>query len=1177
VAEMSETQGTEPRPLDGLLGGRLRIDLYLAIFAGLVLLTILTRFADLGTRVMSHDETTHVYFSWQLEQGRGYAHDPLSHGPLQFHLLALSYFLFGDSDASARFPVAVAGVMAVLMIWPLQRWIGRQSALVTAALMFASPFMLYYARYARNEAYVVVEALLMFWAVFSYLERRRASSLYWLAAALSLHFVTKETSFIYAAQLLILLAVLFLIEAIRKPWPNPIRRTVFLLGIVGAVIAGGTALVVFLRDRTLAGDAATMSASLPVLIGVLLALAAAVLAAVMFVQSFGRRVQTEFPALDLFIVTGTLTATQLGAFPSAALGWDPLAYSDFSEWGRTLAMVVVVVVLAAAVGLLWNWRRWIIAAGIFAAIYVPLYTTLFTNPQGLATGLVGSLGYWLVQQGVQRGTQPLYYYLLIEIPLYEYLVAIGGLVAAGMGISSLIREYRWPGLRQGGFRDLRTWALLTLGVMIVAWGARALGYLPAEIPAYQYLVVIGALVAAGIGIAYGIRRWGQQPPKPEEGPAAYDIPSLYPLVFGYWSVTALVLYTFAGERMPWLTVHIALPLIMLSGWAFGRFLNRVAWGRFREVRTWALLALVTLTILSLARFFGYLLGSPPPFGGTDLEHLRSTNGAITTLVVALVAGFAVVRLAMDWSVREVARLAGVAVLSGLYVLTLRASMRASFVNYDDATEYLVYAHSAGGPKLALAQIEELSRRTTGGLDIDLGYDNESTYPFWWYLRNYPKAHFFGEAPSRDIVSYPVVLAGQGNWDKVEAILRDRYYAFEYNRVWWPMQDYFGLTVERIRNALTSPEWRRALWDVWFHRDYTRYGEVAALDMSLRNWSPAEKLKLYVRKDVATQVWNYGIAPAVLEPVSLIDPYAEKTIVLPADASVGASGPEEGQFSTPRGIAVAPDGTLYVADTTNHRIQHLAADGTPLQAWGSFANIDPGPAPGGTFNEPWGVAVAGDGTVYVADTWNHRVQRFSPTGRFLGMWGTFGQAESQTALWGPRAVAVDAADRVYVADTGNKRIVVFDEQGNPLGQIGEPGGGPLGGQLAEPVGVAIGRNGLVYVADTWNSRIQVFEETEPNIWQPIADWQLDAWLTDSLDNKPYLDVNDSGRICASDPDGFRVLCFTDTGEFLVGWGSPGADVTQLGLPVGVAFDSACGLWVSDASNDRLMHFTLPGCS
>ncbi len=106
----------EPNPerveAESWLGSRIRLDRSLVIFAAIVLLAVLTRFAGLGDRVMSHDETTHVYFSWQLEQGRGYAHDPLSHGPLQFHLLALSYYLFGDNDASARLPAAVSGVAA---------------------------------------------------------------------------------------------------------------------------------------------------------------------------------------------------------------------------------------------------------------------------------------------------------------------------------------------------------------------------------------------------------------------------------------------------------------------------------------------------------------------------------------------------------------------------------------------------------------------------------------------------------------------------------------------------------------------------------------------------------------------------------------------------------------------------------------------------------------------------------------------------------------------------------------------------------------------------------------------------------------------------------------------------------------------------------------------------------
>jgi DNA-binding beta-propeller fold protein YncE len=333
----------------------------------------------------------------------------------------------------------------------------------------------------------------------------------------------------------------------------------------------------------------------------------------------------------------------------------------------------------------------------------------------------------------------------------------------------------------------------------------------------------------------------------------------------------------------------------------------------------------------------------------------------------------------------------------------------------------------------------------------------------------------------------------------------------------------------------------------------------------------------VRKDVAAQVWDYGVAPAVLQPISLVDPYAEKTLTLAADNVFGENGQEPGQLNLPRSVAVAPDGSLYVADTGNHRVQHLAPDGTLLADWGTFASLDQGEAPGGTFNEPWGIAVAPDGTVYVADTWNHRVQRFSPDGRFLGMWGTFGQAETQTAFWGPRDVAVDPSGRVYVSDTGNKRVVVFDESGTPLGEMGEAGGGPLPGQLSEPVGVAIGADGLVYVADTWNSRIQVFEETEPNTWEAVREWTLDAWLTNSLDNKPYLDISPSGVVCASDPDGFRTLCFDSAGTFLAGWGTPGTDLTQFGLPVGVAFDSACGLWVTDTNNHRLMHFTLPDCS
>jgi len=141
--------------LDRLLAGSVRINLEVGLYIILLIAALFTRFYDLESRVMSHDESLHTQFSWYLSEGRGFSHDPLMHGPLQMHLVALSYFLFGDSDATARFPAAAAGVLAVGLVILFRRYLGRWGALTAALLMLISPYMLYYSRYVRNEALVV--------------------------------------------------------------------------------------------------------------------------------------------------------------------------------------------------------------------------------------------------------------------------------------------------------------------------------------------------------------------------------------------------------------------------------------------------------------------------------------------------------------------------------------------------------------------------------------------------------------------------------------------------------------------------------------------------------------------------------------------------------------------------------------------------------------------------------------------------------------------------------------------------------------------------------------------------------------------------------------------------------------------------------------------------------------
>jgi uncharacterized protein (TIGR03663 family) len=131
------------------------------LFIGILLLVIVTRFYDLEPRVMSHDETTHVFFSWRLYRGDGYSHDPMTHGPLQFHLVALSYFLFGDNDASARVPAVLISIAAVAFLWNYRRYLGRAGTLAAAFLFLISPYLLYYSRYVRNEAMVVLFGVIM--------------------------------------------------------------------------------------------------------------------------------------------------------------------------------------------------------------------------------------------------------------------------------------------------------------------------------------------------------------------------------------------------------------------------------------------------------------------------------------------------------------------------------------------------------------------------------------------------------------------------------------------------------------------------------------------------------------------------------------------------------------------------------------------------------------------------------------------------------------------------------------------------------------------------------------------------------------------------------------------------------------------------------------------------------
>jgi sugar lactone lactonase YvrE len=277
------------------------------------------------------------------------------------------------------------------------------------------------------------------------------------------------------------------------------------------------------------------------------------------------------------------------------------------------------------------------------------------------------------------------------------------------------------------------------------------------------------------------------------------------------------------------------------------------------------------------------------------------------------------------------------------------------------------------------------------------------------------------------------------------------------------------------------------------------------------------------------------------------------------SSFGSTGSGNGQLSHPADVAIDSKGNLWVADSTNNRVQEFTQGGEFIKSLGSMGTGN------GQFKTPKSLAFDTNGNLWVADAGNSRLEKFNPSGEFLKTVGAAGSGNAQ--FNGPEGIAIDPKGNIWVADTYNHRIQELNSAGEFVKVVNSSGLGAI-----EPTGIDAGPEGNVWVADLAHNRIVELSEAGALVRQVGSEGTGNGQFR----HPDAIAVGSHGEVWVGDQSNSRVQELSAEGQYVTQFGSAGSGAGQFSFsyPLGIATDNQGSLWVTDTNNNRVQRWLIP---